>query len=137
MTDSIKDFDDSDLLQVYEINAKQISIAKRKPDIYGTKIREFIQDQREIEKEIDGRMSIDFMCDLDLMRSGQPASQVIHPGDVYRHRMLPLLRLQVVDEHDFRGPFFSVRCFISRTYACRFIVKGSTIMEHFTKTTEV
>lgn len=137
MTDSIKDFADDCLLEIYEINARQLSIAKRKPELYGSKLQQFIHDQREIEKEIDGRMSIDFMHELDQLRHGYPAAGTIHPGNLYRHKVLPLLRLQVVDEHDYRGPLYSVRCFIGRAYACRFIVKASTLLEHFNITTEI
>jgi hypothetical protein len=136
MIDSIKDLSDEYLLEIQQINAHQLSIARRKPEIYGSQLKQFIHDEREIDKEIDARMSIDFMNELDSLRHGQPAAIAIHPGDLYRHKALPLLRLQVIDEYDYRGPLWSVRVFIGRAYACRFIVKSSTIIEHFTKTTE-
>lgn len=133
----IQFFTDEDLLNIYQINAHQLSIARRKPHLYAEKIPQFMQDQREIEIEIEGRVSIDFMNDLQTIRNGQPIMRSIYPGDLYRHKTLPLLRLQVVDEYDYRGPMWSVRVFIGRSYACRFIVKSSTILEHFTKTTEI
>lgn len=137
MIDSIKDLTDEYLLEIQQINAHQLSIARRKPEIYGSQLKQFIHDEREIDREIDARMSIDFMTELEDLRQGQPAAQDIHPGDHYRHKVLTLLRLQVVDEYDYRGPLWSVRVLLGRAYACRFIVKSSTILEHFTKTTEV
>lgn len=133
----IQFFTDEDLLNIYQINAHQLSIARRKPHLYAEKIPQFMQDQKEIEQEIEGRVSIDFMHELDQVRHGYTAAGTIHPGNLYRHKVLPLLRLQVVDEHDYRGPLYSVRCFIGRSYACRFIVKASTLIEHFDLTTEI
>lgn len=138
MTESIKDFTDEDLLQVFQINATQLSIARRKPNVYGEKLPEFIHDQREIEKEIDSRMTVDYMWEIEQIRQGQTAPATdIHPGNRYRHKVLRMLRLQVVDEYDFNGPLWSVRVFIGKAYACRFIVKTCTILEHFNKDEEI
>lgn len=136
MTESIKDFTDEDLLQIYQINATQISIAKRKPQIYGEKLPAFMHDRMEIDKEIDNRMTVDFMEEIDRIREGQPAES-IEPGNRYRHKVLRMLRLQVVNEYDFTGPLWSVRVFIGKAYACRFIVKSTTILEHFTKDEDI
>lgn len=131
MTDSIQDFTDADLLQVYEINCTQLSIARRKPELYGSKMKEFLRDEREIEREINGRMSLDHMLELEMIRQGQPLA--INPGNRYRHKILRMLEIQVVDDQELPGQLWSVRVFISKVYACRLIVKAGTIIYHFDK----
>lgn len=122
----IQFFTDEDLLALYQINAAQLSIARRKTNLYGDKIPQFLRDQMDIEREIDGRVSIDFMNELQELKQGS-----IRPGNWYHHLCIPFLRLQVVDDHEHHGPLYSVRCFLGRTYACRFIVKSSTLSAQF------
>lgn len=132
MTDSIKDFEDADLLESFQINAMALSIARKKPEIYHTKFHDLMKDQMEIEKEITGRMPIDYMWEIEQIKTGvREIKTGIRPGNQYKHVGIGCLRIQVIDEHDYNGPLWSVRVFIYKVYACRFIVKTSTILEHF------
>lgn len=129
MTDSIKDFTDEDLLEIYTINAHQLSIARRKPELYGSRMKEFIHDQTEIEKEIDGRQTIDYRWEIEAIKHG--SNPLIRPGRWFKHKVIGSIRIQIVDEYDFTGPMWTARAFLVKAYLCRFIVKTSTILEHF------
>jgi hypothetical protein len=139
MTNSINLLTDEDLLCLFQMNADEILVCRRRPSISnGLKAVQLRIDRKEIMDEIEYRLSPRYITELEDIKRvlAEKAMGGIKPGDRYRHKVIKALTIQVVDEAEFSGPVWSVRAMVTKIYACRLLVKTSTILEHFVKLTE-
>jgi|GEM_PF-6835824 len=128
---TINQISDEVLLGLIHTNNVFLHVAKNKK--IGLNAEEIQQDQDRLMREVNNRLPISFKWDFEqIQRSLSPRSGV-HPGNYYRHKIIPLLKLQIVEEHDYNGPLWSCRCFAGKLYACRMIIRNSTLLEHFRK----
>lgn len=131
----ITDLDDHTLLAMRTNCLQHLANMRKRPAIYHALNRlEVQQDLQQLEREIESRLPVAFKWEVEKIQLGltQP-SHHIAPGNSYRHKVLPVLRLQIVNEYDYNGPLWSARLFIGKAYACRIIIKTSTLLEHFTR----
>lgn len=131
----ISELDDMTLLDMRTNCMYHQQNIRNKPAQYNAlDLKEVAKDLNEIEREIESRLPVSFKWDIEKIQLGLTEPQHrVGEGHWYRHKDISLLRLQIVNEYDYNGPLWSARVFIGRVYACRFIIKTSTLLEHFTR----
>jgi len=131
----ITDIDNATLLAMRTNCLHHLANMRKRPGIYHAVNRlEVQQDLHQLEREIESRLPVAFKWEVEKIQLGltQPSHRIAE-GNWYRHNVLRLLRLQIVNEYDYNGPLWSARLFIGKAYACRIIIKTSTLLEHFTR----
>lgn len=123
---------DQGLLHIYANSCRILARKKKQPQALPELTLESLQlDQDYVMREINRRTPTSHLWEIDKIKMDLHKTQHIAGGQWYRHLKVGIITLQVIDE-DYTGQY-NCRCYIKGMYINRFLVKQSTLLEHYQK----